>query len=457
MEKVTGVAGPLLQAAGSGPQTSAVMRRSCNFIDATGHYAMMRMGRYAFCGLISVLAMAILCGGSAFATERGQEGDGRESHEPGVPQEPVATRPNPAAWFAEGQAALQEGDLNAAEAAFRRVLGVDPASGAAYSNLGVIAMRRKEWDKAITLLRKAESLDPKMAGIRLNIGLVEYRRGNYSAAIAPFASVLREQPDSEQARYLLGLCEVFSKHYAEAVKVLQPMWAQKSDDVLYLYLIDIAAVESGQKGLDEEILSQMIHVGGQTAEYHLILGKAFLNRFDVLEAKTELELTETMNPNLPFLHMNLGITYMRMGEFERAESEFRKDIELEPDLADNYEQLGVLYSKMEKDEEAEKAFREALKRDAKNSEAYLGLAKLYRKHDKPAEALKMADEALRLSPQINGGHYVRGRILSRLGREKEARAEFAAYQKELATSLNKERAAIEETQVPNPELTRQPE
>ena len=45
-----------------------------------------------------------------------------------------------------------------------------PGAGAAYANLGVIAMRRKDWDHALALLRKAEKLAPKMAGIRLNIG-----------------------------------------------------------------------------------------------------------------------------------------------------------------------------------------------------------------------------------------------------------------------------------------------
>jgi tetratricopeptide (TPR) repeat protein len=149
-------------------------------------------------------------------------------------------------------------------------------------------MRRKDWDHAISLLRKAEKLEPKMAGIRLNIGLVEYRRGNYDAAIAPLSSVLRNQPDSQQARYLLGLCQVFTKKYAEAVTVLEPLWPEKSGDVLYLYLIDIAAVESGQKELDEKILSRMIAVGGGTPEFHLIMGKAFLNRYEVGEAKAEL-------------------------------------------------------------------------------------------------------------------------------------------------------------------------
>jgi len=42
---------------------------------------------------------------------------------------------------------LQSGDLQAAEDAFRKVLAADPKAGAAYANLGVIAMRRKQWMK----------------------------------------------------------------------------------------------------------------------------------------------------------------------------------------------------------------------------------------------------------------------------------------------------------------------
>ena len=75
--------------------------------------------------------------------------------------------------FAAGQAALQRGDLDAAESAFRKVLAADASSAAAYANLGVIAMRRQQCDHALALLQKAEKLEPAMAGIRLNIGLVK--------------------------------------------------------------------------------------------------------------------------------------------------------------------------------------------------------------------------------------------------------------------------------------------
>jgi predicted RNA polymerase sigma factor len=68
----------------------------------------------------------------------------------------------------------------------------------------------------------------------------------------------------------------------------------------------------------------------------------------------------------------------------------------------------------------------------------------------------MVDTALRLSPDIHGGHFLRGRILMQLGRQKEARVEFAAAQKGIQGQLDKERESQDDDRVPNPELTRQP-
>src|SRR5207244_11544260 len=119
------------------------------------------------------------------------------------------------------------------------------------------------------------------------------------------------------------------------------------------------------------------------------------------------------------------------------------DIGLKPDLADNYEQRRVHNSRMQRDEDAEKSFREVLNRDAKSAGAYLGLAKLYQKQNKPQPALKMIDTALRLSADIHGGHFLRGRVLMQLGRQKEARVELAAAEKGMEGQVNKERESRE--------------
>ena len=58
--------------------------------------------------------------------------------------------------------------------------------------------------------------------------------------------------------------------------------------------------------------------------------------------------------------------------------------------------------------------------------------------------LKMIDAALRLSPDIHGGHFLRGRILMQLGRREEARVEFAAAQKRMQGKLDKEREGQDE-------------
>jgi tetratricopeptide (TPR) repeat protein len=364
---------------------------------------------------------------------------------------------DPQTWFAKGQAALQSGDLNTAEESFRQVLSADPRSAAAYANLGVIAMRRKDWDHALALLQKAEHLDGKMAGIRLNIGIVEFRRANYGAAIAPLSSVLHDEPNSAQARYLLGLCQVFTEKYADAVTTLQPLWTERSSDVMYLYVLGIAAHNASNEVLDEKALSRMIEVGGDSAELHFILGKSYLNRQEEDAAVSELNQAVVKNPDLPFVHFTLGVAHARLGDDDAlAEQEFRKDIAVEPDLADNYAQLGFLYTRARRLEDGEKAFTEALRRDPRMASARLGLAQLYFDEAKFDLALREADAALGMAPQSQNVHYLRGRILTRLGRQEDAKAELAATQKLMNQSLGKARADLGDTAIPNPELTHDP-
>jgi tetratricopeptide (TPR) repeat protein len=374
-----------------------------------------------------------------------------------VAQTSAAVRVDAKSAFEKGQAALQAGDLDGAEKCFRQVLSVDGRSAAAYSNLGVIAMRRKDWERALTLLRKADELDPKMAGIRLNIGIVEFRRENYGAAMAPLASVVREQPGDSRARYLLGLCQVFSEKYSEAMATLEPMWAERSSDLLYLYVLGIAAHGGGNTELDEKALGRMIEIGGESPELHLILGKAYLNRQENDKAIAELQLAAA-DARLPFVHFNLGLAHARAGgQDELAEEEFRKDIAIEPDLADDYEQLGILYAREQRTAEAEKAFTEALTRDPRMATARFGLAQVYFDESKLVPALREADAAAKLAPESQNVHYLRARILRRLRREEEAKTEMALTQKLMNQSLGKARADLGDGAVPNPELTREPE
>jgi tetratricopeptide (TPR) repeat protein len=318
-------------------------------------------------------------------------------------------------------------------------------------------MRRKQWPQALENLRKAEGLAPQVAGIRLNVGLVYYRQNDFQGAVEPFESVVRDVPDSYQARYLLGLCYFFNQRYAEAVTMLEPLWGQASDQLNFLYVLGIAANKAGRADLEQRALGRLVETGHDTPEFHLLMGKAHLNRREYDEAIAELELAAKAEPKLPFVHFNLGMAYLEKQDLDQAKAEFLKDIEIEPDVAYDYDQLGLVFYLQQQDLDAEKNFRKALHLDAKLSSSDFQLARVYLREQKYKEALAAIDAAKKLSPQSESVYYVRGQILQHLGRTQEAKMEMDKFTEMSNASREKRHQELESAPVPDPELTQEPQ
>jgi len=333
---------------------------------------------------------------------------------------------DPAQIFQRGQDALGRGNLDDAERDFRQVLEIDSQAGAAYANLGVVYMRRKQWAKALGELKAAERLMPQVAGVRLNIGLAYYRQNEFLQAIREFAAVVRAQPDALQARFLLGQCYFFADRWADAVATLGPLWEQESGNLQYLYMLSNAAYRAGRKDLDERAAAQLLKIGSDSPEYQLIVGEYYLNREEYDAAMKQFEAAARGNPKLPFVHFYRGRVHMGKQEYAQARQEFLKDAAIEPDVALNYEEIGNSYWLTEDDVNAEKNYRKALGKDPRRANSMLGLAKIYQRRQKYEAALAEADAALKVDPERTDAHYVRGQALRHLGRKVEAKKEMAA-------------------------------
>jgi tetratricopeptide (TPR) repeat protein len=326
--------------------------------------------------------------------------------------------------FEHGQHALETGDLGAAEKAFRAVLAAEPDNVGAHGNLAVVYMRRKDWKPALEQLQAAERLAPKMPGIRLNIGLAYYRQGDYQRAIAPFESVLRDQPDSVQARYLLGLCYFFKERYAEAAGTLEPLWRHESENLNYLYVVSIAANKAGLKDLDQRATARLIEIGHDSAEFHLIIGKAHAGAGMYDQAMEEFQTAARLDAKLPLVHYFLGTEYRRRNDFERAKQEFLKDIAIAPDVAYDYDELGAVCFALDQVAEAARYYKEALRLDAGLGTSDYGLAKIYKQQGKYAAALEALRGAGAVDAQSSSVYYLRGQVLFAMGRKAEAKVEF---------------------------------
>ena len=342
---------------------------------------------------------------------------------------------DPATIFAEGAQALKNGEFRRAEELFRRVIALDPKSGAAHINLGVTYMRERRWNDAMAELHQAETLSPKTPGIQLNIGLIYYRKSDFDAAIEPFSKVLKLEPDSLQASYLLGLCYFFTNRYKAAVETLAPLWKQESTNLNYLYVLSIAANKSSNTPLQKQAFDQMIAVGQNTPEFHLYAGKAWLAGHDTDQALEQFQMAAAAKPDLPLAHYFLGRTYLERYAYSEAEAELKKDASIEPEFAYDYEELGLLYAKLEQPEKAEMSFRRAIELNHELVNSYFGLAKLYRDSARYSDALEMLDHAEALAPQSASIHYTRGQVLTHLGERAQARQEFDTASK-LLKSFN---------------------
>src|SRR2546429_7932370 len=117
------------------------------------------------------LVLAVLCGAAATVSAWPQPGGNDTFEQSASAGSHDAPRSNLEKWFVEGQAALRDGKLDAAEAAFRRVLAADAGWGAGYLDLCGVAMRGRRWGRAGQLLRKGEKLDPPPGGLRVDIGV----------------------------------------------------------------------------------------------------------------------------------------------------------------------------------------------------------------------------------------------------------------------------------------------
>jgi tetratricopeptide (TPR) repeat protein len=370
---------------------------------------------------------------------------------------PPPQNSDPQQIFQTGEAALKSGDLDNAEHAFRGVLAINPQVAGAYANLGVIYMRRKQWTPALEMLQKAEGLAPQIAGIRLNIGLVYYRQNNFRDAIPPFESVVNDVPDTFQARYLVGLCYFFVERYADAATTLEPLWSQASSQLNYLYVLGIAANKAGRADVEQRALAHLVEIGQNSPEFHLLMGKAHLNREEYDEAITELELAAKGDSTLPFIHFNLGMAYLKKQDLERAKSEFLKDIAIEPDVSYDYDQLGEVYYLQQQDRDAEEMFRKALRLDPQLASSHFQLARVYQRENKFADALAEADAALKLDPDSPGIHYLRGQVLQRLGRVEDAKTEMQTFTQLSNAAREKRHQELESGPLPNPELTQEPQ
>ena len=70
-------------------------------------------------------------------------------------------------------------------------------------------------------------------------------------------------------------------------------------------------------------MGRLVERGQNSAEFHLLMGKAHINREEYDDAIRELLIADQSDSKLPF-HFNLGLAYLKKQQLEEAKTQFRK-------------------------------------------------------------------------------------------------------------------------------------
>ncbi len=346
-----------------------------------------------------------------------------------------------------GRSALQSGDLVRAEKLFREYLTGHPDSAEALSNLAAVCARREQFDKAVPLYEKALKADPKLIPVHFNIAVSLGRLNQYSRAAGHLRIFLNSYPDEPRARQLLGLCLVETGDLRGALSELEASYRVNPNDSSILYALAYAHSRAGDEARAAELLSR---TESHPTQAKLIEGLIEYRRGRFAEAKALFQEVVKAEPNMAPAVAALGRLELLDHNDEEAIRLLQRATQLNPSDAESTYQLGVLYDRTGRTDEAIPLLRRALTLRANYPDPLYHLGRIALARGDAKGALKLLEEARRILPNQEAIRLMLGRTYQALGRDAEAKAEFAEVRRLKAEVVERDRQRVESDELMKP-------
>ncbi len=318
----------------------------------------------------------------------------------------------------------QAGDTLGAVDTYKAALTILPDRADALSNLGAAYVKLGQFDDAIAQYEAALKADPNSSAARLNLSLAYYKSARPNQAIPQLKRVVASEPDARNAYLVLADCYLQTGQDQELVALLRPRERMFEHDLAYAYLLGTALLHlddsvDGQKYVDR------IFGAGESAEAHLLMGLALLNRLDYPAAKTELKRALELNPRLPTAHASYGRSLLALGEQEAAERAFREELDSNVNDFEANLQLGYMRKSAQKFAEASTYLERAMTIRPNDLAARKLLASLRLQTGHVDEAVVMFEAIVKQAPDLIEAHVQLATAYNRLKRKDDADREKA--------------------------------
>ena len=240
-------------------------------------------------------------------------------------------QPNhPGALHAVGAIAYQAGDPREALNYLSKAAKADPQNPDLQNDLGTVLMELGELDAAETCYRTALGLNPAYAEVHYNLGNLLCKQEKVEAAIESFRKAVAHKPDYAGAYYNLGLVlqetgrlQETAGAFTKATQLL-PYWADAHKgrgDALDALSQGEAAVAAYRTA---------IRLNPSMAAAHFKLGKVLHEDRRMEEAIACYHEALRHDPQMVLAHINLGTALQELGQLEESVACYRAANRYEP-------------------------------------------------------------------------------------------------------------------------------
>ncbi|MGH9719854.1 MAG: tetratricopeptide repeat protein [Bryobacteraceae bacterium] len=205
----------------------------------------------------------------------------------------------------------------------------NPASAAAWRELGAAMTAQGKSEAALAAFSKACELDPKDEDACYYAGRQLFSLGRYQEAVAAFETALRAAPKEKLARthraaalnhIALGSLDEAEKQFREAVRA-----GRGPDQVRADAQTDYGAFLFRQSRTGEALaaLEQAVKIYPGSSRAHAELGRVLLHLGKASEAAASLERAVELDGRSPGVRLLLGRAYLALGRKAEGERQLR--------------------------------------------------------------------------------------------------------------------------------------
>lgn len=308
----------------------------------------------------------------------------------------------------EGYRLHSTGDLDGAEAVYRKILYRQPGHADTLYLLGEVCQSKGAYDQAIVLINKAVAVNPNIGAFHASLGSLYKRTKNFLAAESCFREAIRL--DEANFEYLNDLGAVLQdqRRFQEALECYERALMLKPDLAQALYNTGMIYRQQGQVDEGARLMERGLALAPDYIEGFLELGHTYLQlerHEQALECyKKALSATSLLDlPNDRVIEANFEYGNLLLGKQQVKDAiiHYLRALDMDQDKYGTWANLGNAYKELKQYEDAINCQMKAIRLQPEQAQPYGNLGLALKEFGDCRRAKEVYQEIIEIIPSAN--------------------------------------------------------